>query len=36
MLLAEFSIAPMDKGESAGRYVARAVDNVNDRKCPHG
>jgi uncharacterized protein (TIGR00106 family) len=29
MLLAEFSIWPMDKGESVGKYVARAVDIVD-------
>ena len=29
MLLAEFSIWPMDKGESVGAYVARAVDIVD-------
>lgn len=28
MLLAEFSIWPMDKGESVGVYVARCVDIV--------
>ena len=29
MLLAEFSIWPMDKGESVGAYVARALDIVD-------
>jgi uncharacterized protein (TIGR00106 family) len=29
MLLAEFSIWPMDKGESVGEYVARALDIVD-------
>ena len=29
MLLAEFSIWPMDKGESVGTYVARALDIVD-------
>lgn len=29
MLLAEFSIWPMDKGESVGPYVARALDIVD-------
>lgn len=29
MLLAEFSIWPMDKGESVGVYVARALDIVD-------
>ena len=29
MLLAEFSISPMDKGESVGQYVARAVDIID-------
>jgi uncharacterized protein (TIGR00106 family) len=29
MLLAEFSIWPMDKGESVGKYVARALDIVD-------
>ena len=30
MLLAEFSIWPMDKGESVGVYVARCVEIVRD------
>ena len=29
MLLAEFSIFPMDKGESVGPYVARCLDIVD-------
>lgn len=29
MLLAEFSIWPMDKGESVGEYVARCLDIVD-------
>ena len=29
MLLAEFSIWPMDKGESVSEYVARAIDIVD-------
>src|SRR5438445_11030280 len=29
MLLAEFSIWPMDKGESVGQYVARGLDIVD-------
>src|SRR5215471_20284726 len=29
MLLAEFSIWPMDKGESVGKYVAKALDVVD-------
>jgi len=29
MLLAEFSIFPMDKGESVGKYVARCLDIVD-------
>ena len=29
MLLAEFSIWPMDKGESVGKYVARALDIID-------
>ena len=29
MLLAEFSIWPMDKGESVGKYVARALEIVD-------
>ena len=29
MLLAEFSIWPMDKGESVGAYVARALDIID-------
>src|ERR1017187_7455843 len=29
MILLEFSIYPLDKGESVGKYVARAVDIVD-------
>ncbi|HEX4792539.1 MAG TPA: MTH1187 family thiamine-binding protein [Humisphaera sp.] len=29
MLLAEISIWPMDKGESVGQYVARALDIID-------
>lgn len=29
MLLAEFSISPMDKGASVGAYVARCVDVID-------
>jgi uncharacterized protein (TIGR00106 family) len=35
MLLAEFSIWPMDKGESVGRYVAKAVDIVDRSGLPY-
>ena len=35
MLLAEFSIWPMDKGESVGEYVARAVDIVDRSGLPY-
>ena len=35
MVLAEFSIWPMDKGESVGTYVARAVDIVDRSGLPY-
>ena len=35
MLLAEFSIWPMDKGESVGPYVARALDVVDKSGLPY-
>jgi uncharacterized protein (TIGR00106 family) len=35
MLLAEFSIWPMDKGESVGEYVARALDIVDRSGLPY-
>lgn len=35
MLLAEFSIWPMDKGESVGTYVARCVDIVDRSGLPY-
>lgn len=35
MLLAEFSIWPMDKGVSVGKYVARAVDIVDRSGLPY-
>ncbi len=35
MLLAEFSIWPMDKGESVGQYVARALDVVDRSGLPY-
>jgi len=35
MLLAEFSIWPMDKGESVGKYVARALDIVDKSGLPY-
>jgi uncharacterized protein (TIGR00106 family) len=35
MLLAEFSIWPMDKGESVGKYVARALDIVDHSGLPY-
>lgn len=35
MVLAEFSIWPMDKGESVGAYVARAVDVVDRSGLPY-
>lgn len=35
MVLAEFSIWPMDKGESVGSYVARAVDIVDRSGLPY-
>ena len=35
MLLAEFSIWPMDKGESVGQYVARALEIVDRSGLPY-
>ena len=35
MLLAEFSIWPMDKGESVGAYVARVLDIVDRSGLPY-
>jgi uncharacterized protein (TIGR00106 family) len=35
MLLAEFSIWPMDKGESVGPYVARCLDIVDKSGLPY-
>ena len=35
MLLAEFSIWPMDKGESVGAYVARCLDIVDRSGLPY-
>jgi len=35
MLLAEFSIWPMDKGESVGAYVARALNIVDKSGLPY-
>ena len=35
MDLAEFSIWPMDKGESVGAYVARALDIVDRSGLPY-
>lgn len=35
MLLAEFSIWPMDKGVSVGEYVARALDIVDRSGLPY-
>ena len=35
MLLAEFSIWPMDKGESVGAYVAKALDIVDKSGLPY-
>jgi len=34
-MLLEFSIAPMDKGSSVGRYVARALDIVDRSGIPY-
>jgi uncharacterized protein (TIGR00106 family) len=34
-MLAEFSIYPMDKGESVGAYVARCVDIVDRSGLPY-
>ena len=35
MVLAEFSIWPMDKGESVGEYVARALQIVDRSGLPY-
>ena len=35
MVLAEFSIWPMDKGESVGKYVARCLDLVDKSGLPY-
>ena len=35
MLLAEFSIWPMDKGESVGEYVARCLDVIDRSGLPY-
>ena len=35
MLLAEFSIWPMDKGESVGPYVARCLDVIDRSGLPY-
>jgi uncharacterized protein (TIGR00106 family) len=35
MLLAEFSIWPMDKGESVGQYVAQALEIVDQSGLPY-
>ncbi len=35
MLLAEFSIWPMDKGESVSKYVARAIDIIDKSGLPY-
>jgi uncharacterized protein (TIGR00106 family) len=35
MVLAEFSIWPMDKGESVGKYVARCLDFVDKSGLPY-
>lgn len=35
MLLAEFSMWPMDKGESVGQYVARLLDIIDRSGLPY-
>jgi uncharacterized protein (TIGR00106 family) len=35
MLLAEFSMWPMDKGESVGKYVARLLDIIDKSGLPY-
>ena len=35
MLLAEFSMWPMDKGESVGAYVARLLDIIDKSGLPY-
>lgn len=34
-VLVEFSMSPMDKGESVGEYVARCVEIVEDSGLPY-
>src|SRR5665811_822771 len=35
MLVVEFSIYPLDKGESVGKYVVRALDIVDKSRIPY-
>ena len=35
MMLAEFSMWPMDKGESVGQYVARLLDIIDKSGLPY-
>jgi len=35
MVLLEFSMSPMDKGESVGRYVARSLDIIDKSGVPY-
>lgn len=35
MLLAEFSMTPLDKGESVSRYVARSLDIIDRSGLPY-
>ena len=35
MLLAEFSLTPLDKGASVGAYVARSLDIINRSGLPY-
>ncbi len=35
MLLAEFSMSPMDKGESVSAYVSRSIDIIDQSGIPY-
>jgi uncharacterized protein (TIGR00106 family) len=35
MVLLEFSMSPMDKGESVGQYVARSLDIIDKSGVPY-
>ena len=35
MVLLEFSMSPMDKGESVGKYVSRSLDIIDKSRVPY-